>query len=153
MSEIRLEQAPRNLFVELMRSDTAVWTAPTADGRPTWLSSMIHIALEGRCFVVSVNQCTTANDYPVDYPGKGNEAWSKGGSCIVSPLGQVLAGPCWDKEETLIAEVDLDEIMGAQLGEVDSHLPKEGKLTWQYVADFDVCGHYSRDDIFEPSVY
>jgi nitrilase len=79
-----------------------IYCAPTADGRPTWLPSMQHIALEGRCFVLSSNQFCRRSDYPEDYPSDlpsdPNAIVSRGGSCIVDPLGNVLAGPLWDEE-------------------------------------------------------
>jgi nitrilase len=120
-----------------------LYCAPTADGRPTWIASMQHIALEGRCFVLSCNQFARRSDYPDDYPiggeaGKGgNDAapmspdavLSTGGSCIVSPLGQILAGPDYQRECILIADIDLDDVV-------------RGKL------DFDPVGHYARPDVF-----
>jgi len=45
-----------------------IWCAPTADGRETWLSTMRHVALEGRCFVLSCNQFTRRRDFPSDIP-------------------------------------------------------------------------------------
>lgn len=45
-----------------------IYCAPTADGRDLWASTMRHIAAEGRCFVVSVNQFATKKDYPANYP-------------------------------------------------------------------------------------
>jgi len=54
-----------------------------------------------------VNQYQTADDFPEDYPPlkDGDKKWSRGGSSIVSPLGIVLAGPLWDKEGIITAEV------------------------------------------------
>lgn len=101
----------------LYRKDVQVWVAPTADARPTWAPSMQFIAQEGRCFVVSANQFQRAADFPEDYPyrvaraaaGEGgdgpDEVWSRGGSCIVNPLGEILAGPLWDREGIVCAEV------------------------------------------------
>jgi len=110
-----------------------LWCAPTADGRETWLPTMRHIALEGRCFVLSCNQFTRRRDFPADLPNDladgPDDVVSTGGSCIVGPLGQVLAGPAWDGEEILYADVDLDDITRAKF-------------------DFDVTGHYARPDIF-----
>lgn len=110
-----------------------LWCAPTADGRRTWIPTMQHVALEGRCFVFSCNQFTRRGDFPADYRAvQGDDpdtVISEGGSCIVSPLGEILAGPNYDGECTLTAEIDLAEIA-------------RGKY------DFDVVGHYARPDVF-----
>jgi nitrilase len=110
-----------------------LYCAPTADDRDTWLPSMRHIALEGRCFVLSCCQYLTRADCPEGYPAiQGNDPATvlmRGGSCIISPLGQVLAGPNFIGPCILTAELDLDEI------------PKS-----KY--DFDVVGHYARPDVF-----
>jgi nitrilase len=98
------------------------YCAPTVDDRDTWAVSMRHIAIEGRCFVLSACQYTA--------PG---EAAIRGGSLIVGPFGQVLAGPHYDSETILRAELDLSEIAG-------------GKF------DLDVVGHYARPDIFRLDV-
>jgi nitrilase len=114
-----------------------VYCAPTADGRPTWASSMQHIALEGRCFVVSSNQFCRRRDYPADYvsdlPQDSNAIVSRGGSCIVDPLGNVLAGPLWDREGVVSAEIDLQAVTRG-------------------LYDFDPVGHYSRSDVFSLTV-
>jgi nitrilase len=110
-----------------------VWCAPTADGRETWLSTMRHVALEGRCFVLSCNQFTRRGDLPEDIPNTlatdAEEVMSGGGSCIIGPLGEILAGPARDGEEILLADLDLDDVA-------------RGKF------DFDVVGHYARPDVF-----
>jgi nitrilase len=111
-----------------------LYCAPTADDRETWLATMRHIALEGRCFVLGCNQFARRGDYPADYPAiQGNDAgtvMSRGGSCIIDPLGRVLAGPAFDSATILVADLDLDEIA-------------RGKF------DFDVVGHYARPDVFQ----
>jgi nitrilase len=110
-----------------------LWCAPTADGRKTWIPTMQHVALEGRCFVFSCNQFTRRRDFPADYRAIQGDApetvISEGGSCIVSPLGEILAGPNYDGECILTAEIDPGEIA-------------RGKY------DFDVVGHYARPDVF-----
>jgi nitrilase len=110
-----------------------LYCAPTADDRETWLPSMRHIALEGRCFILSCCQYLTRADCPEDYAAiQGNDPATvliRGGSCIISPLGQVLAGPNFGGPCILTVELDLDEI------------PK-GKY------DLDVVGHYARPDVF-----
>lgn len=109
-----------------------IYCAPTADGRESWLPTMRHIAMEGRCFVLSCNQFARRSDYPnVDgtITGDPDEIVSRGGSCIVDPFGTVLAGPNFEGEGILTAEVDLAEII-------------RGKF------DFDSAGHYGRPDVF-----
>jgi nitrilase len=112
-----------------------IYLAPTADQRDSWQATMRHIALEGRCFVLGCNQYVTKQMYPDDLEGIEEladlpEVICRGGSVIVSPLGEVLAGPLWDEEGILVAELDLAEVT-------------RGKL------DFDVVGHYARSDIFQ----
>jgi nitrilase len=114
-----------------------LYCAPTADDRPTWPVSMQHIALEGRCFVLSTNQFCTRGDYPADYqsalPSDPDAIVCRGGACIIDPLGNVLAGPLWDQEGIIAAQVDL-------------------AVTTQGLYDFDPVGHYSRPDIFRLNV-
>ncbi len=111
-----------------------IYCAPTADDRDTWLPTMQTVALEGRCFVVSACQYLTSGSFPPGHAmrGEANEPKTlmRGGSCIVGPLGKVLAGPLWDKEGILTAEIDREDIA-------------RGKY------DFDVVGHYARPDIFQ----
>ena len=113
-----------------------IYIAPTADARKEWTATMVHIALEGRCFVLGCNQYFTKSMVPEKYQNlvvDEPEVMSAGGSIIVSPLGKIIAGPLFNSSGALIAELDLDEI-------------KESKL------DFDVIGHYARNDIFQLNV-
>jgi len=110
-----------------------IYIAPTADAREEWTATMQHIALEGRCFVLGCNQYYTKAMYPEKFaPTIKDEPENlcRGGSVIVSPLGQFIAGPLFDTSGALIAELNLEEIT-------------QGKF------DFDVIGHYSRKDIFK----
>lgn len=87
---------------------------------------MQHIALEGRCFVVGVNQFCRISDYPEDYPphlenwelGEQDQVVCRGGSVIVDPFGKIIAGPLWDQEGVLYAECDLGMIAGAKVSDV-----------------------------------
>jgi nitrilase len=114
-----------------------LYCAPTADDRNTWLPSMQHIALEGRCFVLSCCQYLLRKDCPEKYAAiQGDDPDTilmRGGSCIVGPLGQVLAGPNFDGPCILTADLDLGDI-------------GRGKY------DFDVVGHYARPDVFRLQV-
>jgi nitrilase len=111
-----------------------LYCAPTADDRETWLATMRHVALEGRCFVLSACQFLLRSDCPDDYAAiQGNDpdtVLMRGGSCIIGPLGQVLAGPVFNQSQILVADLDMAEIA-------------RGKY------DFDVVGHYARPDIFQ----
>ncbi len=125
------------LRMALYAKGVELYCAPTVDDRATWLPTMRHIALEGRCFVLSACQYLTRADCPADYACvQGNDPKTvliRGGSCIIAPLGQVLAGPHFDCETILIAELDPCEIV-------------RGKY------DFDVTGHYARPDVFHLTV-
>jgi nitrilase len=111
-----------------------IYLAPTADARERWQSTLRHIALEGRCFVLGCNQFVTKQTYPSDLEiAHELDSWPellcRGGSAIYTPLGECLAGPLWDQEGLLSAELDLGELA-------------RGKF------DFDVTGHYARPDVF-----
>lgn len=94
---------------------------------------MAHIAIEGRCFVLSACQFSRESDYPADHPvydasnRSPDNVMIAGGSVMISPLGKVLAGPLLDGEGVLTAELDLDDMV-------------RGKF------DLDVVGHYARND-------
>jgi nitrilase len=110
-----------------------IYCAPTADDRDTWTSTMQHVALEGRCFVLSACQYLTRGDCPDDYDaiqgGDPKTVLMRGGSCIVSPLGQLVAAPNFNGPAIITADLDLGDIT-------------RGKY------DFDVTGHYARPDVF-----
>ncbi len=115
-----------------------IYAAPTADSREEWQSTIRHIALEGRCFVLSCNQHVTKSMYPHDlayYDDLADqpENMCPGGSAILDPMGRYVAAPVFDREETLVADLDLD-------------------LVAQSRFDFDVMGHYARPDVFRLSV-
>jgi nitrilase len=111
-----------------------LYCAPTADARDSWIQTVSHIAAEGRCFVMSCNQFARRSDYPADIPNAlaedPDDILSRGGSCIIDPLGRMLAGPDYEGEVILTADLDLDQVARAKF-------------------DFDVAGHYSRPDIFQ----
>ncbi|KAJ4364775.1 hypothetical protein N0V95_000723 [Ascochyta clinopodiicola] len=203
----------------LYSQNVNLWFAPTADARDTWESLVRTIGCEGRCFVISANQCVkrkhlpswikngkktqqsnsspapseppktatgrrkstivvteekneiclplrdsntehqktngdasaiesgssplrheivqpkqTATDQAAPSSLNDEDYVSRGGSCIISPLGEVIAGPIWEKEdELLITEVDFEDC-------------ERGRL------DFDSAGSYSRSDSFKLSV-
>jgi predicted amidohydrolase len=123
------------LRMAMYRKGVQLYCAPTADARDSWVASMRHIACEGRCFVLSANQFTRRSDYPDDYPVDlaADEIMCRGNSVIVSPFGEILAGPETESEKILSAEIDVGRTI-------------EGKF------DFDVAGHYARPDVFRLDV-
>ncbi|TPK95333.1 MULTISPECIES: carbon-nitrogen hydrolase family protein [unclassified Mesorhizobium] len=111
----------------------ALYCAPTADDREVWTATMRHVALEGRCFVLSSCQFMTRANFPAGMhnhvDAEEGDVLMRGGSVIVDPLGRVLAGPDYSGETILTADLDMRQIA-------------RGKF------DFDVVGHYARPDIF-----
>jgi nitrilase len=118
----------------LYRAGERIHLAPTADASEGWQASIRHIALEGRVFVIACNQFVTRAMYPADFELKAAldaapEVLCRGGSAIVAPDGRYLAGPLYDAEGTLAAELDMGEAVAAR-------------------QRLDVAGHYSRPDVF-----
>jgi nitrilase len=108
-----------------------IWVAPTADDSESWVASMRHIAIEAGAFVVSVPQFIPASAFPADFPlplPAGAEVFGRGGACIVSPGGDLMAGPMYDREGIVCADCDLRDALHAK----------------RY---FDVVGHYGRADV------
>jgi nitrilase len=127
-------------YMPLMRTamygkGVQLYCAPTVDDRDIWQATVRHIAREGRCFVLSACQFLRRADCPEDYPIEAaeDEVLIGGGSCIVSPAGDVLAGPERGGPCMLLAELDLEDI------------PRN-------TFDFDAVGHYARPDIFQLQV-
>lgn len=121
------------LRMNLYAQGVELYCAPTVDDRENWAATMRTIAFEGRCFVLSAVQFLKRSDAPSDYPVNEKDPEAiliRGGSVIVSPLGEVLAGPKFGEEAVLVAELDLGDIARAKM-------------------DLDVTGHYARPDVFE----
>jgi nitrilase len=118
---------------------TQVYVAPTWDRGEPWLSSMRHIAKEGRCFVVGCCQALRKDQIPdslefkAKYLDSIGEWINPGDSLIVDPDGKVIAGPAHQEETILYAEIEADQLTG----------PK-----WQ----LDTAGHYARPDVFHLTV-
>ncbi|XP_055960271.1 bifunctional nitrilase/nitrile hydratase NIT4B-like isoform X2 [Mercurialis annua] len=119
-----------------------IYCAPTADSKETWQATIRHIALEGGCFVLSANQFCKRKDYPPppEYVFASTEedltpdsVVCAGGSAIISPLGTILAGPNYEGEALISADLDLGEIGRAKFS-------------------FDVVGHYSRSEVLSLTV-
>ena len=114
-----------------------LYCAVTVDDRETWVPTVRHIALEGRCFVLSAGQFLRRSDLPPGYPTDrlpaSQDVLIRGGSCVVGPLGELLAGPVYGEECVLAATLDRADLVRAKF-------------------DFDVVGHYARPDVFRLEV-
>ena len=126
------------LRLAMYQQRVTIYCAPTADDRDTWASTMTHIALEGRCFVLSACQHLRRTQFPDAQmhnalPEAADGVLMRGGSLIIDPLGRTLAGPVFNEDALLTAELDLDLIPQAQM-------------------DFDPVGHYARPDVFSLQV-
>jgi nitrilase len=94
-----------------------------------------HYAFEGRCFVLAVGLMMPAEDLPRELrdgvtlqPGDGQ--WiERGGSAIIGPDSRYVLDPVFDREELLVADLDLTQIDREMM-------------------TFDVSGHYARPDLF-----
>lgn len=109
-----------------------IYLAPTADSRDSWTSMMRHIAMEGKCYVLGCNQFFKKSMHTERFQAlleNEHEEICRGGSIIVGPQGEIIAGPLYDKSGMLTAELDLEKLIANKL-------------------DFDAIGHYSRKDIF-----
>jgi len=120
---------------EIYRHGVQIWTAPTADDSDGWIATMSHIAIEAGAFVVSAPQYIPRAAFPEDFPihlPEDVETLGRGGAAIFEPLqGRAIAGPLYDREGIVAADVDLGRTMTAK--------------RW-----FDVVGHYSREDVLYP---
>ena len=109
-----------------------IWVAPTADDSEGWLVSMRHIAIEAGAFVVSVAQYIPAAAFPDDFPvalPDGKDVFGEGGTAIINPRGEVVAGPLYGEEGMVLFDCDLKACLHAK-------------------RSFDAVGHYSRAEVF-----
>lgn len=117
----------------LYESGIELYVASTADDSEEWQSTLVHIARESRCFVIAPSHFQRARSYPDDFPLarllEGVDVIGRGGSAILAPDGSYLAGPLWDEEGVLYAELDPARLDGER-------------------QRFDPAGHYHRPDVF-----
>jgi nitrilase len=113
----------------LYESGVEIYMAPTADDTESWHDSLRHIARESRSFVISPCVFQRASSYPREVQlAEGPELIGRGGSAILGPDGRYLAGPLWDEEGLLVAELDPE-------------------LLYEERQRFDPAGHYHRPDV------
>src|SRR3954454_16949786 len=121
----------------LYESGVEIYVASTADDGDAWQATLVHIARESRAFVVSPCHFQRADAYPDDFPLRdlidGAGTLGRGGSAILGPDGAYLAGPRYDEETILYAELDPARL-------------------WEERQRFDPAGHYHRPDLLRLSV-
>ena len=116
-----------------------IYIAPTWDFGDSWVSTMRHIALEGRCWVIGIGSAMRGKDMPADFPQRARmfpnlEEWfNSGDSVVVAPNGEVVAGPLHDAHGILYYDCDPARAAAAK-------------------RTLDVSGHYGRPDIFRLEV-
>ena len=114
-----------------------IYVASTADDSQEWQATLVHIARESRAYVVAPSVYQRASSYPDDFPLRseldGDDLLGYGGSAILAPDGSYLAGPAFEAETILYAELRADTLLGAR-------------------QRFDPVGHYSRPDVLQLSV-
>jgi nitrilase len=121
----------------LYESGVEIYIASTADDGDAWQATLVHIARESRAFVVSPCHFQRASAYPPDFPlaalVDGAGTIGRGGSAILGPDGSYLAGPLYDAEGVLYADLDPSRL-------------------WEERQRFDAAGHYHRPDVLRLSV-
>jgi nitrilase len=121
----------------LYDSGVEIYIASTADDGDEWQSTLVHIARESRAFVVAPSHFQRAGSYPEEFPLaellEGVDVLGRGGSAILAPDGSYLAGPLYDEEGMLLAELDPARLYAER-------------------QRFDPAGHYHRPDIFRLDV-
>jgi nitrilase len=121
----------------LYESGVEIYIASTADDGAEWQSTLVHIARESRAFVIAASHFQRAGSYPEDFPLRdlldGVDVLGRGGSAVLAPDGSYLAGPLYDEEGILFAELEPERLYAER-------------------QRFDPAGHYHRPDVFRLDV-
>lgn len=118
----------------LYQKGVTLYIAPNTNDNEEWQSTARHIAIEGKCYMINCDMVFTKEMYPEDlasiqdYEGLP-EVVCRGGSSIVDPTGKIVAGPVWDEEAILLADLDMTRVYANKM-------------------EFDAVGHYNRPDVF-----
>src|SRR5207247_1637190 len=123
--------------VALYESGVEIYIAPTADDSDQWQVTLAHIARESRAYVVAPCHFQRASSYPSDFALvselEGLEGLGRGGSAILAPNGSYLAGPLYEEEGILYAELEPGRLLAER-------------------QRFDPVGHYSRPDVLRLAI-
>ncbi len=121
--------------VALYKKGITIYISPNTNDNIEWQDTVSHIAIEGHCYFINCDMIITKDSYPKDLKTydeveKLPDICCKGGSSIVDPYGHIIAGPVWNEEAILFAELEMDKVPMSRM-------------------EFDATGHYSREDLFE----
>lgn len=124
--------------VALYQKGVTLYLSPNTNDNEEWQATIRHIAIEGHCYFINCDMIIPKSSYPADLHAPSElaalpEAVCRGGSCIVDPYGHYAAGPVWDEETVLFAQLDMEQVPASRM-------------------EFDACGHYSRPDVLKLSV-
>ena len=121
----------------LYESGVELYIASTADDGESWQATLVHIARESRAFLIAPSHFQRSAAYPEDFPLREaiaeHDVIGRGGSAILAPDGSYLAGPLYDEEGILYADLE------------PARLFEERQR-------FDPAGHYHRPDVFRLEV-
>ena len=125
--------------VALYQKGITLYISPNTNNNEEWQSTIRHIAIEGHCYFINSNMYTTRDMYPEDLCCKEEiqklpDIVCRGGSCVVDPYGHYVTQPVWDREEIILADLDMDKVPMSRM-------------------EFDACGHYARPDVLELRVH
>ena len=125
--------------VALYQKGVSIYISPNTNDNPEWQATIQHIAIEGKCYFINADMLVRKSSYPsgletAEDLEKLPELVCRGGSCIIDPFGHYLTEPVWDREELILAELDMS-------------LPIACKM------EHDAIGHYARPDVLELIVH
>jgi nitrilase len=122
----------------LYAQDIEVYVAPTWDTGESWIATMRHIAKEAGCWVIGTATAMQGGDIPDDFPERDSlftaDEWiNDGDAVVIKPMGAIAAGPLNRQKGILYADIEKEAARRAR-------------------RSIDVCGHYSRPDVFSFAV-
>ncbi|MCI2056956.1 MAG: carbon-nitrogen hydrolase family protein [Oscillibacter sp.] len=125
--------------VALYEKGVSIYISPNTNDNEEWQTSIRHIALEGHCYFVNCDMYFKREQYPAglhcpEEIARLSETVCRGGSCVVDPYGHYVMEPVWDREEVIMADLDLDKVPASRM-------------------ELDACGHYSRPDVLELRIH
>lgn len=118
----------------LYEKGVSIYISPNTNDNPEWQNTIRHIAIEGHCYFINCNMVFKKSDYPTSMNkeelSRLDDDVCRGGSCVIDPYGHETSETIWDKEGIIYVDLDMNKVIESRM-------------------EFDVCGHYSRPDVFD----